>query len=54
MRRRTLFQKAHELSVISAGQVFVLYIDDNEQAWSYASSEELWTRYCTTGNMKLM
>ena len=27
-----------------------MYIDDNDQTWTYTSSEDMWTKYTTTGN----
>ena len=49
LRKKHLVTKAHELSIISGGEVFVRFIDEYDKEWVYCSREETWETYLQQG-----
>ena len=48
-RRKSLVQKAYELSEICGGDVFLRYIDEHNKEWAYSNREETWNEYVRNG-----
>ena len=49
-RKTTICRKAQEMTAkCGGGEVIVQYKDENNKTWTYVSTDELWTRYITTG-----
>ncbi|ELT96506.1 hypothetical protein CAPTEDRAFT_216041 [Capitella teleta] len=47
-RRARLFKSAHQLSVISGGEVFVRFTDEHQQTYTYAT-DDTWRSYQENG-----
>ena len=48
-RRKTLFQKAAELTTIAGGDIFIKYVDENGKQFVYTNKQEIWNDYVTHG-----